>query len=94
MLVASSRVLCVIQREVVGTVARGNANKYTIDAKDLHFQVSSSSSSRNSVYILIMWCIFQIPEAVQHLYEAKLREVHMCVQSIRPLLRLTVQHFD
>ncbi|CAI8048315.1 HAUS augmin-like complex subunit 6, partial [Geodia barretti] len=41
------------EREVVGTVARGNANKYTIDAKDLHFQ---------------------IPEAVQHLYEAKLRE--------------------
>ena len=27
------------QREVLGAIAKGNTNKYTIDAKDLKFQV-------------------------------------------------------
>ena len=43
------------QREVVGAVAKGNTNKYTIDAKDIQFQVSLKSHYCQNIYHLTLY---------------------------------------
>ena len=72
-------------------ITKGNGNKYTINAKDLQFQVRTMSMHELHMYMLIYVCaldqpcqevvlIFlffseKVPDMILHMYEALLREV-------------------
>ena len=65
----------------MGSVAKGNANKYTVDAKDLQFQVSTRNTDLHRLYccVCVFVCLSQIPDVILPMYEAQLREVHIYV---------------
>ena len=65
---------------MIGAVTKGNANKYTIDAKDLQFQVSHTTDCTcvklfYTIFTIIIVSSEKIPDMILPMYEAQLREV-------------------
>ena len=62
------------QREAVETVIQGKANMYTVDAKDISFQVKKDSQSFYHTLQYPTFAHFQLPEIVLREYETLCRE--------------------